>query len=60
MDLKRMKRTWRKGDSIESVVSGIFLVIGRLVVREPVFPWDASPGAAGFSYPVKSNLLELS
>ena len=59
MDLKRMKRTWRKGDSIESIVSGIFLVVGRLVVREPMFPRDASPGAAGFSYPIKSSLLEL-
>ena len=55
-----MKRTWHKGDSIESVVSGFFLVIGRLVVREPVFPRDASSGAAGFSYPIKSILLELS
>ena len=55
-----MKRTLHKGDSIESVVSGIFLVVGRLVVGEPMFPRDASPGAAGFSYPVKSNLLELS
>ena len=55
-----MKRTWHKGDSIESVVSGIFLVVGRLVVREPMFPRDASSGTAGFSYPIKSILLELS
>ena len=60
MDLKCMKCTWHKGGSVEPVISGIFLVVGRLIVGEPVLPRDASPGAAGFSYPIKSSLLELS
>jgi hypothetical protein len=59
-DLKRM-RTYlakRKG-SIEPVVTGIFLVIRRRIVGEPMFPRDTSPGAAGFSYPSESSFLEL-
>ncbi|KAF8624479.1 hypothetical protein AX14_011766, partial [Amanita brunnescens Koide BX004] len=41
------------------VVTGIFLMVRRRIVGELMFPRDTSPGAAGFSYPIESGLLEL-
>ena len=48
-----------KMGSVEPIVTGIFLMVGRRIVGEPMFPRDASPGVAGFSYPIESSLLEL-
>ena len=34
-------------------------MIRQLIVREPVFPWDSWPRAAGLADPFDSFLLEL-